>query len=440
MKEVIKCTICCLLFCFVLIGIGKFFRYILTDDTASYTRITFHEMYNQDSIDILFVGSSHCYRSFVPEIFDEALGENTFNAGTSSQNLDGSYMVIREAARYYDIKHIYLELYYDLAFEVYKNRTDMTQTYIISDYLRPSLDKIQYLLNASTKEHYPNSFIIARRNWKKFFDQDYVKNLIIKKGADAYKNYEYTYATGFAGDIYVGKGFVTNEGSAGDWNFYSARAWDLINIDDVSEDWIHSLEDIIAFCEKEDISLTLISAPMSNYLLAGIENYDEFVKLVQGIVAETNVDYYDFNLCKEEYFPNTSLLFKDADHLNDDGAETFSYLLADFINGEVSEDELFYGSYNEKLEKLEPTVFGISYHDEKNENGELARVCRIISTGNDNLEYEVSVLSTEGDAYKIQDYSGNRYFNIVPEEHGKIIVAYRLKDCPNKVRKANISF
>lgn len=152
----------CLVFCILCIGIGKFFRYLLSDDASSYTRVTFHEMYEQDNIDILFVGSSLCYKGFIPEIFDEKLGLNTFNAGTSGQHLDGSYMVIKEAAKYHDIKHIYLELYHNIARSTpYKSRKELTQTYIISDYLRPSLDKFLYMLNASGSDHYANSFIVA---------------------------------------------------------------------------------------------------------------------------------------------------------------------------------------------------------------------------------------------------------------------------------------
>ena len=36
-------------------------RYISVDDTNSYTRLTMHEFYNQDDIDTLFIGASHCY-------------------------------------------------------------------------------------------------------------------------------------------------------------------------------------------------------------------------------------------------------------------------------------------------------------------------------------------------------------------------------------------
>ena len=65
-------------------------------------------------------GSSHCYRTFIPEILDKKLGVNTFNVGTSAQQMDGSFMVIKEAAKYNNIKHIYLEVYYNLAFNAKK--------------------------------------------------------------------------------------------------------------------------------------------------------------------------------------------------------------------------------------------------------------------------------------------------------------------------------
>lgn len=440
MKKKIKCILVCFLFFIILIECGKVFRYLLIDDTTSYTRITFHEMYEQENIDVLFVGSSHCYRSFIPEIFDKELGVTTFNGGTSNQNLDGSYMIIKEAARYNNIKHIYLEIYYNVAFAKYKERTEMTGTYIISDYLKPSLDKFQYLFNASTKEHYPNSFILARRNWSKFFDEDYIKNLIIKKGTDAYKNYEYAYVTRGGVEWYTGKGYVANKETIEDWNYFSSNGWNSISLENISEDWFHSLKEIIAFCDKKEISLTLISAPMPNYLLAGVGNYDEYVKLIQSIVEETNIDYYDFNLCKEEFFSNQSSLFKDTDHMNCYGAEIFSCLFADFINGKISVEELFYDSYSEKLKNLEPTVFGISYHDEKNENNELIRNCKIISTGNENLEYEIHVFPTEREPYKIQNFSKNRFFIITPKEHGTITITYQLSNFLERIWTVNITY
>lgn len=428
----------CLAFAILFICYGKIFEYLLVDDAASYTRIMFHEMYGQDQIDVLFAGSSHCYRSLIPEVFDSAWGGvNSFNAGTSSQCLDGSYMIIREAAKYSDIKHVYLELYFRMAFESYKDRTDMTQTYIISDYLKPSLDKIKYLLDASNSSHYFNSFSLARRNWQKFFDADYVKNAILKKQTDDYKNYAYTYVAG-ENEWYAGKGYVANKDAVENWNFFSGFGWDQLHMEQAASDWERSLRDIIQFCDEKGIQLTLITAPMSNFMLAGIENYDDYVTYVNRLIADTDVKYYDFNLCRENFFPSRSDLFKDADHLNCYGSETFSHLLADFINGEIPEDQLFYSSFQEKMDSLEPTVFGISFSDTCNENGETVRNCKIVSNGR--LEYQIEMTPNEGDAYTLQEFSDNRFFAVSPDDHGVCTITYRLKGDFQNVQAVSITY
>ena len=95
---------------FLLAGIGL--RWLLTDDTASYTRLMMHEFYRQDNIDILFVGSSHCYVSLDPRITDEIFEANTFNAGSALQAQDASFALIREAVERYNVRQVYMEMYY----------------------------------------------------------------------------------------------------------------------------------------------------------------------------------------------------------------------------------------------------------------------------------------------------------------------------------------
>ena len=91
MKEKLKKIF--IFFCAVIIFIicGKIWRYVLVDDTKSYTRLTMHQLYNSEqNIDIAFIGSSHVYVSLVPEITDKGFGKYTFNLGTSAQRMDGS--------------------------------------------------------------------------------------------------------------------------------------------------------------------------------------------------------------------------------------------------------------------------------------------------------------------------------------------------------------
>lgn len=423
-KKRIKIIASVLLFC-ILFGLaGKGFRYILTDDTDSYTRVTFHEMYEQENIDVLFAGSSHCYRSFIPEILDEELQMNTFNVGTSYQKMDGSLMVIREAARYNDIKQVYLEIYYDCAFDVREERTLMTPTYIIADYLKPSLDKYRFLLKASSAEHYANSFIVARRNGMKVFDMEYINDILTRKSTEAYRNYAYDYITEDT-QWYAGKGYVANNVVIRDWNYFSDWGWDPIDMEDISSDWREDLINIMDFCEEKGIRLTLVAAPMSDFLLAGVGNYDDYREYVNELIEGRNVEYYDFNLCKEEYFPHTSEMFRDPDHVNCYGAETFSHTFARLVKGEVGPEEMFYDSYEEKLSKLPPTVYGVSYRDGKSKEGAAQRNCRIVAGNSEALEYKVTVLPAKGESYVVRDFSSDKSFTINPKEKGTCRITSR---------------
>lgn len=411
-----------LIFFSLFVGEGKLLRYMLTDDTTSYTRLTFHEMYEQENIDVLFIGSSHCYRSFIPSILDiEMGGVNSFNCGTSSQALDGSFVILKEAAKYNKLKHVYLEVYFNVGFTGnYKDRSQMTQTYIIADYLRPSFEKVRYMFNASSKEHYLNSFIVARRNWEKLYDIDYIRNLLQKKNTEVYKKYKYNYVT-WSAEWYAGKGYVASAEQVDEWNYFQRGVLDGQKFDDLAEDWYKSLDEIITFCDKEKIPLTLVSAPMSNYYLASLEYYDDYINLIGEIATEAEIEYLDFNLCKEEFIPNSSEIFKDVDHLNNKGAEIFSHVFADYYNG-YTDDSIFYESYADKLSKLNPSVFGIVYQDE---NETSVRHCKIITSSED-IECKIELMSEAAEYQLVQAYSKNRFFDIESTQHGVCTITYRV--------------
>lgn len=418
------------LFIILFAGIGKLLRFLLVDDTTSFTRLMMHEFYHQEeNIDVLFVGSSHCYFSFVPSVTDEIFGKNTFCAGSSAQQLDASYEIIKEADRLYDLDHIYLEVYHGLAdYSPNKDRTLMTSTYIISDYLRPSLSKTLFLLRASSKEHYINSFISARRDWENFFDPDYVMTLIQRKTSPAYKNYAYDYVSEGA-EQYRGKGYVTNNGYAPD--YYFASYYPLYP-KGFSKDWGISLNDIIDYCIRNDIPLTLVSVPMPGFTLTAMGNYDVYVEEINRIINERNIEYYDFNLCKEEFIPDTTAIFCDTDHLNTDGAEIFSTVFSKYFTGQISEKDLFYDSYEEKLSNLDPVVYGLNYQDRpaNDSNETIVRYVTIVSGYTDDIEYRIVMNPENGKQYTVQDFSENKDFEISPEEHGVCKLTTRLTADP----------
>ena len=93
----------------------------------------YHEI-PQDSIDLLFVGSSHSYCTFNTKLFDHYLKCNSLNLGTDAQSLPVTYSAILEILKKQNPKVIVLEVY-----------PIARESSIVS--IRPLLDSMPFSLN-----------------------------------------------------------------------------------------------------------------------------------------------------------------------------------------------------------------------------------------------------------------------------------------------------
>jgi len=146
------------------------------------------------------------------------------------------------------------------------------------------------------------------------------------------------------------------------------------------------LKEIITFCKKNGIQLTFVSTPVTDFNLAFVENYDDYVNTVKDFLKDYEVEYYDFNLCNPELLKlSQSNYFNDDNHLNQEGAKYFCGVFSEFFNGKLSEQELFCESYREKLEMETPAVLGVEVHLEGEElevipvvnNSRIRPICEI---------------------------------------------------------------
>ncbi|MCQ2497579.1 MAG: hypothetical protein MJ133_01210 [Lachnospiraceae bacterium] len=332
MKKGLKITISLVCILTLLILGLKGLRYLVTDDTRSFTRLMMHDLYTQEeNIDYLFVGSSHCYRSVIPSVIDEKKGGNSFNCGSSAQRMDGSLTLIKEVLIEHQPKVIVLDIYYDMIDTVnHSERDQLTSTYAIADYMKFSWNKISYLLNASSMDYYTNSFIVGRRNWKKLYDFDYIKSLLDKKSSEEYKNYVWKHDEDDEG-YYCDRGYVAFDGKAEDDCSEEDMEPIRIAIDSFTEEWKEELKEVVSICRKNDIKLIVVAAPLPSKTLNLIQNYDEYVSFISTMLKEMDVDYYDFNLPEYKIDEIGDDCFKDRDHLNSKGAQIYSNSLADLL-------------------------------------------------------------------------------------------------------------
>ena len=322
-------------------------NYFLVDDTKSYTRLMMHELYeNEENIDTLFLGSSHCFRAYDPELFTELTGRTAFNLGSSSQHFDTSYYLLQEAAKYNDIKTVYLDMHYKFLF-VNKKYRDIVQANIISDYMKPSLNKLKFLTQVTEAEQYTNRMLPFRRNWQKLADIPYLWDVWTKKQSTAYKNYEPVVN---GQEYYVGKGFVYSDEeldaeSITWWDKFPSVSEDLSGDGEYTNSYIQR---IVEFCQENEIRLIFVTAPSFGEYLDAVAPYDAAYTYIKDMADEYEVPYWDFNLCKKECQEWSEEYFRDMDHLNGKGAKAITELLARLDSGQVSVDEYFNPWYDEE--------------------------------------------------------------------------------------------
>ncbi len=94
---------------------------------------------------------------------------------------------------------------------------------------------------------------------------------------------------------------------------------------------IEELRSIISYCKAHKITPVLITPPFSKpYIdLVSQEFLQEFQETVTGIVADTDVSYYDYS--RDERFYSNLIHFSDADHLTEEGAAYFTDILCDEV-------------------------------------------------------------------------------------------------------------
>ena len=403
--------------------------YLLVDDTNSYTRITLHEMYHQqENIDVLFLGSSHCYRSLDTSVTDRLFEANTFNGGSSSQNWDGSFALLQEAGKQYQLKKVYVEMYCHMAGRNYKERSDLTSTYLISDYMKPSFTRVRYLINASSPEYWIHGFFPERRNWHKLFERLYVSGLIKKKSSDSYKNYGYVGNPDTDEEYYAGKGFVASRKFIEKEGYVKNTHSDSV-AKTFSEDDITSLRNIIEYCRKHEIELCFFSAPMPDIVLVDAGEYDSYVTYVTDFFKGYDVPYYDFNLCKADYFSYDSSLFKDMEHLNMYGAAQFSEVFSKFFTGKINAEDLFYPSYQDKLNAAGDWLYGLVYQLKVAEE-EKTFTFEVIQNGE--VDYKASIykkIEGEEEYVLIQEKDSLKPVSLPAEETGQLCISIFQKGC-----------
>ena len=397
-------------------------NYLFVDDVYSITRVMMHELYEDENIDVLFLGASLVYSGIDPVIVGNGIDKNTFVGSSSAQPADASLAVLKEAVKTHQIQEVWYNAAHASSLMTYRaeDRTDLMDVHLISDYMHFNANRISLLLNASSPAHYMSGFFPAVRYRNKVLDMDYLKTLWSRKHSEAYQTYGYDWLIK-QDQKYAGKGYAPSEGTVDSGMFYTEFGNSPFEKSEISETWKNDVINMIRICRENNIRFVLFGMPMTDYILSAIGNYDEYIAYFSSFARDNNVEFVDFNLLSQEVFPKEQSFFKDAHHLNRTGAEAFSRVLAEYMTGRIP-DTAFVSSVSGKLEAKEPCYYGICLTDTED-----TRTMRLVANHPEQFEFRIELTPEDGSARLLQDFGPNEVFAVPREESGIITVTYRIR-------------
>ncbi len=337
------CILCiCIKFAYQII-VPKFFFNDTWPTTTTY--LGFYEM-DRNTIDVLFLGSSHAESAFIPQELYNDYGITSYNIGCEQQSLVLSYFWLKEALCYQKPKAVVLDCYLLFPYkekEALNSRESCTRKAM--DCMRWSavkreavrticaLDKNQSLLSY----YFPN--IRYHGRWTELSENDFTFG-------DMAKHFEL-------------KGYAPLTVSSGEKDYIPFEE----GVDGGREDMVplmrEYLDRIADLCRREGISLILVKTPTTEHSAGRFY-------AAQSYAEEHGLPFYDFNEKRlyDEIAFNYEADNADADHPNLWGARK----ITDYIGAVLAEQYKLGKSVDSQWENTK------AYYENIRKDGELSHV------------------------------------------------------------------
>ena len=354
---------------------------------------------NKD-VDIMFVGASRVYMTFIPAVFEKKMNKNcVIVAGTAEQPICGTYYVIKDYVERFHPKHIVIGVTYSTLM----NEPHWFGKAIVYDRLSLK-NKLLFAVNCFDDDklvllkavRYRNNIL----NLKAITEE---KKELEERGCNPYSPTE---------EYYADKGFIHTYHSYATGNMPMSENYRYSNDMILTENLMY-LENCVDFCQEQGIKVSLVTGPMSLMQTYLIEGYQEAVDFYCEFAESKGISYYNLNYLKsrEEYLTDDTI--RDHSHVNAKGAKIASEMYADILIKEQEGEDVSCFFYDD-LDDLKKDVHrilsvgaDISYTEAGKQDMAVTAKITLKSVHNENIVpyYRVEVKYAEGEYEVVSDWS-----------------------------------
>lgn len=308
------------------------------DNTASTSTFMEYRKLEQDTIDVLFVGTSHVLYAVDPMLLYEATGITSYVFSGPGLRFDLTYLSLKEALKTQSPEVVFLDasgLQFDFQQDEAKARK-------MSDHLPITLEKIEYAFNNENEELDPLSVLFPLFRYHSRWEKVSKKDL--------------QYMTDTLEPTFMRGHFASFDQISTELHFDSEEPFEIT---EKNRDYFSRM---VKLCKENEITLIMMKIPTPEWKRPQSE-------AAAALAAEYDIPYWELTNEMEAIGLDTNTDYRDAtDHLNQYGAVKFTAYMGKRISeekllshpiGKIQQwdDEL--PLYHDRLEMLK------KQHDEK---------------------------------------------------------------------------
>lgn len=322
MKQHIKFAVKSGIFLAILLSILLYITQILlskhyfnVDWPETSTCQNFYKM-ERDSIDVLFLGSSHCVSAFSPQEIYDNYGLRSFNLGGGQQSVLVSYFWLKEALRHQHPKAVILDTYMCFPFNMAEPlNSSEAAVRLAVDPMKWSSIKVEAVSaickhdESQEASSYYNPLIRFHNRWSDLGETDF------------------TFSEMGAHLEMKGYSLLANRcGNEAYQPFEAGNAGEAADMVPLMKEY---LDKIVELCKKKGIALILVKTPSTS---ANVDRYN----CVSAYAQAHQIEYYDFNEVSlyNEMGYQFSVDNHDRGHINYWGAQKISAKIAQILTGD----------------------------------------------------------------------------------------------------------
>jgi len=304
-KTVIKVVSFCLIFCVLFVNVQNIFQAKWGND---YDRVS--NFYNQEELDVVFIGTSHIHFSINPLLLFKNFGFTAYDFSSDNQDLSLSLLYTKEVIKEYKPKVIVLDVLgvskYILPESNHRKGLDpLPISYDMYEQINYVFQRNEYYNQEIKYDSLVSYFFPIMRyhnRWNNIKESDFTN----ERNINAYYGYEPHYNTVNA-----------------DFQYYNSS---ISMPEEIWDEQQFLLDEIRIECKKNNVELLLIKTPSPMWR----KQYHNMISEWAKNKAITFIDYTEF---MDELDINSESDFCDKNsHLNDLGATKITTHIGTYLN------------------------------------------------------------------------------------------------------------